>query len=274
MAHKKFIVGILIIVGLIGVALALDYIASRTKNPHSITPMTLAGDVTYLERIALPPGSTVQVALQDTSRADAPAATIAETTIVTDGENVPIPFMLTYDASSINQTAVYTLSARILVNNELRWINTESVPVLTNGAPTNDVSVLVRSAAISTPEESEGSEEPSEETKQLVSIGTEFKLDSFNGTKVPATSSFTLSLTETHVNAKFCNLMNGAYTFENGTITAKQMISTLMLCQPDSTMKMESLFGKILSEGATISQTGDELSISKGSDTFIYKKAQ
>lgn len=264
MANKKFVVGILIVIVLIGAALLLDYLASKTKNPHNITPTELSGEVSYLERIALPAGSTVQVALQDTSRADAPATTLAETTIITEGENVPIPFSLTYDAGSINPSYTYTLSARILVNDTLRWINTESIPVLTNGAPTNNVSVLVRGASINT---------PNEEEKGVQILDQNFELESFNGEKVSAGSKYTLSFNETNIQAKFCNGMGGAYTLEGDVIKAPQMISTLMVCQtPANLMTIESTFGKILSEGAKISQDGNSLSISKDTNTFVFKK--
>src|SRR5690606_28033950 len=52
----------------------------------------LTGTVTYLQRVALPPGSVIEVRLQDVSRADAAAEVIASQTITTAGENVPIPF--------------------------------------------------------------------------------------------------------------------------------------------------------------------------------------
>jgi putative lipoprotein len=273
MAYKKFIVGILIIIALIGVALLLDYVASRSKNPHNVTPTVLSGEVTYRERIALPAGSTVSVALQDTSRADAPAVTIAETTIVTEGENVPIPFMLTYDAGSINPLATYTLLARIMTGDTLRWINTESIPVLTNGAPMSDVSITLHSA-VGTGAEVDSNED--EEMAGEVSVANQsFILDSFNGTKITGTAKYTLSFTDKNISAKFCNTLGGSFTLSGNKIAAPQMISTLMAClTPDNLMTMESTFGKIMAEGATITQTGDTLSIGSGTNVFVYKKAQ
>lgn len=104
----------------------------------------LTGTVTYLQRIALPSGSVVEVQLQDVSRADAQAQIIASQTITTAGENVPIPFSLSYDPAQIDPRFTYALSARITVNGELRWINTESYAVLTHDAPLTGVEVVVR----------------------------------------------------------------------------------------------------------------------------------
>jgi uncharacterized lipoprotein YbaY/heat shock protein HslJ len=113
------------------------------------TPMgsaTLTGTVTYRQRIALPPGSVVEVQLQDVSKADAAAVVIASQTITTTGENVPIPFTLTYDPAQIDPRSTYALSVRITIAGQLRWINTERYAVLTGGAPTTGVEVIVQPA--------------------------------------------------------------------------------------------------------------------------------
>jgi len=102
------------------------------------------GTVTYLQRIALPPGSVIEVQLEDVSRADAAAEIIASQTITTSGENVPIPFELTYDPAQIEPRNRYALRARITIEGDLRWINTENQPVLTNENPTTGVEVLVQ----------------------------------------------------------------------------------------------------------------------------------
>jgi len=101
------------------------------------------GTVTYLQRIALPAGSVVQVELQDVSLADAPATIIAAQTITTTGENVPLPFSLTYDPSQIDKRLTYAVRAQITVEGALRWTTTEHTPVLTHANPTTGVEVMV-----------------------------------------------------------------------------------------------------------------------------------
>jgi uncharacterized lipoprotein YbaY len=103
----------------------------------------LTGTVTYLQRIALPAGSVIEVQLQDVSRADVAAEVLASQTITTGGENVPIPFELSYDPAQIDPRFTYALSVRIMVDGLLRWINTEHVGVLTRGSPASGVEVLV-----------------------------------------------------------------------------------------------------------------------------------
>ncbi len=100
---------------------------------------TLTGTVTYLQRIALLPGAVITVQLQDDM-----GVLIAEQSMTTSGENVPLPFKVTYDPAQIDEQGSYRLIATIAVEGQVRWTNAEPVAVLTNGAPTSAVEVLVR----------------------------------------------------------------------------------------------------------------------------------
>lgn len=103
------------------------------------TDATLSGAVSYLQRIALLPGAVIEVQLQDST-----GAIVASQTLTTTGENVPIGFTLAYDPAQIDEQGAYALVATIALNGEVRWTNAEPVAVLTNGAPTNDVEILVQ----------------------------------------------------------------------------------------------------------------------------------
>jgi uncharacterized lipoprotein YbaY len=103
----------------------------------------VTGTVAYLPRIALPPQAVVEVKLLNVSRADAPAITIAEQIISTNGRQVPIPFSLSYDPEAIDPQHRYAVQARILINDRLRWINTTQYPVITQGNP-SIVDILVQ----------------------------------------------------------------------------------------------------------------------------------
>lgn len=99
----------------------------------------LTGTVAYLQRIALLPGAVVDVQMQDSS-----GAVVATWQMTTAGENVPLPFALAYDPAQIDEAANYTLMATITVDGQVRWRNAEPVAVLTNGAPTNAVEIIVQ----------------------------------------------------------------------------------------------------------------------------------
>ncbi|WP_374688660.1 YbaY family lipoprotein, partial [Promineifilum sp.] len=106
---------------------------------------TLTGTVAYLERIALDPAAVIEVELQDAT-GGAPAV-ITSTQVNAEGRQVPIPFELAYDPAAINPAGTYLLYARILVNGAATFASQTGVPVLTAGAPTGNVEVIVSPAA-------------------------------------------------------------------------------------------------------------------------------
>lgn len=89
----------------------------------------ISGSVTYRQRIALPPDAILTVRVQDTSRADAKARTLAEQTIELGGQQVPINFQLTVDRDLLGKKARITLAARIAVHGKLLFINDTAYPV-------------------------------------------------------------------------------------------------------------------------------------------------
>jgi putative lipoprotein len=111
---------------------------------------TVTGTVSYLQRMALPPNAIIVVQLQDTSLADAAAKLLAEDRISLGDRQVPVSFLLKYDASKIDEKHPYAVSARILVNGQLRFINDKSYPVLTRGNK-NQVDLILKQVTVSTP---------------------------------------------------------------------------------------------------------------------------
>lgn len=111
------------------------------ENCHQVSPTpnrampSISGTVTYRERVAMPENAVLTVQLQDVSRADAPAQVIAEQRIVFAGRQVPLAFDLDYDAAKIDPKHTYSVSARITVDGQLRFLNTSAYRVLTQGHP-------------------------------------------------------------------------------------------------------------------------------------------
>ncbi|HEU5090921.1 MAG TPA: META domain-containing protein, partial [Roseiflexaceae bacterium] len=108
----------------------------KASTPAS-TNATVTGVVTYRERIALPSGAVITVRLQDTSRQDAAAPAIAEQTITTNGEQVPIAFTLTYNTSQIKPENTYAVRAEVRIDGKLAWTSSDAYLVITQGNPTN-----------------------------------------------------------------------------------------------------------------------------------------
>jgi Type III secretion system lipoprotein chaperone (YscW) len=70
-----------------------------TLIASTATAQSIEGTATYRERITLPPAAVFEAAIEDVSRADAPAATIARTRVASPG-NPPIAFTA-YDPARI-----------------------------------------------------------------------------------------------------------------------------------------------------------------------------
>jgi putative lipoprotein len=126
------------------VVLATAMLITSCSTGRSGPPAEVSGTVTYRERIALVPGTQLRVTLSETTRADAPAQFIAETT-VPDVMQVPIPFRITFPGAWIDPKLTYTLRARIEREGRLLFTNDAQVRVLTGGAPSH-VEIVVVSA--------------------------------------------------------------------------------------------------------------------------------
>jgi putative lipoprotein len=104
--------------------------ATPTK-PLISSFIDISGNVSYLQRIALPPDAVLIVRIQDVSRAGAPARILAEQRIELAGRQVPIAFQTTVDRDLIGKRARITAAARIERGGKLLFISDKSYPVNT-----------------------------------------------------------------------------------------------------------------------------------------------
>lgn len=205
----------------------LGYLGPNGETPGQ--PLAVTGQVFYRERIAMPEGAVVKVQVADVSLADAPAVVIGEQTIENPG-NVPVKFTVPYDASKIQQGRTYNVSARIEVNGNLEWISTTRIPVITNGAPTSGVQVLVERVGGTTP--------PANDAAQLVGPVWQWQGTTTPKEEIKVTdpTRYTIQFNaDGSANIKNdCNNILATYTTDGQKITLKLGPTTLMACPPDS----------------------------------------
>lgn len=126
--------------------LAAGLLAGCAGNARMGGPAgTVAGTVTYRERMALPPDAELRVQLFDVSRQDR-ATPVADTTVQPAGRQVPLPFVLRYDPGGIDPKHVYAIRATIASEGHPIFTTTAVVKVITWDHPDRVDLVLTRAA--------------------------------------------------------------------------------------------------------------------------------
>ena len=141
-------------------ALLLLILSLAVVAPVAAQAPTVSGNVTYMLRIALPEDAVVNVQIQDISRPDAPAEVIGEQTIQTNGAQVPIPYAVEYDPAKIVESNTYAVRATIKQGDTLLWTSDTVIPVITKGAPTENVEIMV--VQVAAPAEAQPAQPPRE----------------------------------------------------------------------------------------------------------------
>ncbi len=104
----------------------------------------ISGTVTYTQKIALPDDAVVEVYLTDPSKAGTAGEYISGISYTTHGQQVPLQFDIPYAPSQINPSGQYVLQAFISSNGQLLFKNSSGPAVITNGAPTSNVEIVVQ----------------------------------------------------------------------------------------------------------------------------------
>lgn len=97
----------------IALSLATLPLAACATIMPSEEPVSVTGNISYRERMALPPTAQVEIQLADVSLMDAPSRTIAQQSFTADGRQVPFAFSLTVDQRKLDPRNSYAVSARI-----------------------------------------------------------------------------------------------------------------------------------------------------------------
>jgi putative lipoprotein len=179
------------------------------------------GAISYRERIALPPGFVVKVALLDVSRQDAPAETIGSVEL-TPAHQVPISFEIAFDEARIDPRHSYSVRGQIFVNGRLWFTTTRNYPVLTRGAPREADLVLQRVA------------EPRASATVPQSFIGDWLVEDISGRGVLDNLQSTLAFdADGHVYGKGgCNRFTGGAKFSGDSVTIGPLAATMMACLP------------------------------------------
>lgn len=134
--------------------LAIFALFIALAGPALAAKVTLKGDVTYRERIALPPGGTLSVSLIDLATPTQPRV-YAKAAIASPGQ-VPLTFTLNFDESVILPGHSYTLDAEISGPDGTLWFRTAEPYPVDPLAPASPILIIVSLA----PHEEQPAPEP------------------------------------------------------------------------------------------------------------------
>lgn len=141
MSFLKVLGSAAVVVSLIGCTTANDSIAD---DKLIACAGAVTGNLTYMERMALPDDAVITVNLSDISLADAPAKVISTVSFPSDGRQVPFNFTLPFTAEQVKNAQTIAVSARITQGERLLFTTTSVNQVLTQGNPSTANLVLER----------------------------------------------------------------------------------------------------------------------------------
>lgn len=110
-------------------------------GPAFADKVALKGDVTYRERIALPPGGTLTVSLVDLATPTQPRVS-AKAAIASPG-GVPLTFTLNFDESVVLPGHKYALDAEITGEDGALWFRTAEPYAVDPLAPASPILIIV-----------------------------------------------------------------------------------------------------------------------------------
>lgn len=235
MAQRKFYTKALIPLFLIAAAPVLS--ACQTP-PAALSPqeaeavLTVTGSATYRERMAAPKGSVLKVELSDTSRADAPAISLADWSDSLDDGGVPKKFILRVN-EPLDPRFTYTLRATVTgPDGNLLWATDTAHQIeAVSGAVNAGTLVMVKVAPAPAPEPAPAAPPP-EAPAALKLTGKEYRVTAIAGQPVSGQRPMTVKFGEDGRVGGFggCNTYGGSFGETDGQITFGDIISTMMAC--------------------------------------------
>jgi putative lipoprotein len=247
----------------IGITLAI--LISLLLLASCARPASVKGTLNTQEQVELPAGATVNVQLQDVSRADAPAIVLGEQ-IIENPEQFPIPFEIMYDPAQIDERHTYSMRVRIEVEGKLIFINTTAHHVITRGNPT-ELEVIVDKVI---PYVQPGVSATLEDTTWILASYGE-------------TGNLKAVLEDTEITAEFvsaeksvkgsagCNSYFGVYEINGNKLSMREIANTEMAClTPKGIMEQEQHYLNLLRAAKSYQIQEGKLQITSGAEILVY----
>lgn len=226
--------------------------------PALAASVTLSGEVTYRERIAMPQGAYLRLRLVDLTAAGTPTRVQAEAPIASPGQ-VPLTFTLNFDGRALVDGNQHALVAEIMAGLELWFSNAEPYR-LDPLAPQGPVAILTSFAGRLT--EADERAEVAQATPNAPSIlDLTWRAESINGNPVAADVDSTLSIaSDMRAGGRGgCNNYFAQAQVGGETIGFSAIAATRMACLSDAATAQETAFFAALEAARLWRRHGDSL---------------
>ena len=231
--------------------------------------LKIRGEMTYLQRIALPDNALAIVELKPDDAPDGASVT-AETRIHLHGRQVPVAFALDVPRAHLDPSATYVLRGAILVDSQLRWLS-DPVAIDTQSA-TVDVGTLRLSPYEAPAPAPAPPVEEEEEAPAAERIVGEWNIETVGGETVGADIRATIDFGEDGgFSGRLCNAYRGPYKLDGASISFGNAAATLMACpEPQATLE-RALFAAL--PQATSWRSGEDgaLLVLDGDDATLIR---
>lgn len=225
--------------------------------------LTITGEITYLQRIALPDSAVAVVELRP---ADLPDGTpvIAESVSNLDGAQVPVTFALTVERDRLAADEAYVLRAGIRVDGELRWLS-RPVPIDVAAGTVDAGTIVVQPFQALSPFGIVGHGELE---------GADWRVVEIDGAPISTESAFTLGFAAAgSFHGRACNHFRGTYSLDGGAIGFGNAAATMMAC-PEPLMAQEQALFKALETARQASIGPDDELVLAGADGSVVLRAR
>jgi putative lipoprotein len=247
--RSVFVVLVAAILSLLGCATA-----SGDEGVRVPDFLTLTGTVSLRQPASLPADALLTVTMEDVSRADAPAVTLAQTQTTLHGQQGPIGFSLVYPGPAVQPGAIYAVRARLTSGDQLLYTTTEHNRVdAFNPAP---IQLVMDAVSAST--------QPPKPDASLTD--TYWKLTEVDGQPVLVSDgvrepSLVLQSQESRfAGSGGVNRLMGGYTLDGTSLTFSNAASTMMAGPPEA-MAQEQVIVAALARVRGYTIAGDQLTL-------------
>jgi len=221
--------------------LSANFAAGQAYADGDEPMLTITGELTYRQRIALPSQAVAFVEVR-AQGVDDTAQPVAQTSIDLAGKQVPIAFSIELPRVHLENGTAYQLGGGILVDGQVNWRVIDPVSIETSAEDFNAGMLMMAQQHNETPQATE--------TQGKEALAGEWHIVKIGDDTIGPDANATLNFAADGFSGRLCNSFRGDYTVDGTTISFGQTAATLMAC-PDPLGRQEQALFKAFESAAS-----------------------